>query len=104
MTKIEINGIEWKVFIVDCKHELLVDENGEQSAYGITCFRNSEIYIDGGLAPEVFKQVLVHELVHAIAFSYCTDINMVGEEEVCDFISAHFNELKSFRKAVLKSI
>lgn len=104
MTTIIINGVKWKVFVVDSNHARLVDEKGNQDAYGITLFRNSEIYIDGGLAPEVFKQVIVHELVHAIAFSYCTDINMIGEEEVCDFIAAHFNELKSLRKTVLKSI
>lgn len=104
MTTITINGVKWKVFAVDSNHERLVDEKGNQNAYGITLFRNSEIYIDGGLAPEVFKQVLVHELIHAIAFSYCTDINMIGEEEICDFIAAHFNEIKSLRKAVLKSI
>lgn len=101
---IEINRIKWRVFIVDSTHEELTDEDGEQDAYGITQLRKCEIYIDGGLAAPIYKQILIHELVHAMAFSYRTDLEGASEEVICDFIAAHFDELKSLCKSVLKSI
>lgn len=100
---IEINGIKWRVFIVDSTHKELVGEDGKQDAYGITMFRECEIYIDGGVAPSLFKQIVTHELVHAIAFSYGESIELEGEENICNFIAAHFDELKQHRKSILKA-
>lgn len=103
-TKITINGVEWSVFFVDKGHTELVGDDGEQNAYGITCCRECEIYIDDGLPADHKRQVITHELVHALAFAYREDIELGAEEKVCDFIAAHFDELKRLRKKLLKAI
>lgn len=102
--KITINGVAWSMFFVDKTHAELVDDNGEQAAYGITLPRECEIYIDGELPQDLMRQIITHELLHAFAFSYRESIELETEEKVCDFISAHFDELKACRKAILKSI
>lgn len=68
-TIIMINGIVWTVFFVDKTNENLVDENGEQNAYGITLLREGEIFIDDGLSLGLMRKIVTHELVHAIAFT-----------------------------------
>lgn len=104
MITIIINGIEWNVFFVDKTHRTLINDEGEQNAYGVTHFRTCEIYLDSGLNYNLFKQIVMHELVHALAFSYGESIEIESEEKICDFIAAHFDELKTLRKSVLKSI
>ncbi len=101
---ITINGMEWAVSFVDKNHPKLTNENGEQDAYGITFFRTCEIYIDGGLPKELLRQTLTHELVHAVRFSYGESLDLEDEDKICNFIGAHFDEIKAYRKAILKSI
>ena len=100
MKKIKINGLEWKVFLVDQSHPKLNGEN----AYGITHFRECEIYIDSELPEALLKQITTHELVHAVAFAYGVGLGTATEEEFCNFAAAHFDEIKTLRKAILKSI
>lgn len=104
MIKIAINGVAWHVFFVKKTHAELADDNGEQNAYGITLPRECEIYIDRDLPKDLIHQIVTHELLHAFAFSYRESIELETEEKICDFISAHFNELKKLRKAVLKAL
>lgn len=101
---ITINGMSWTVFFVDNTNENLVDESGEQTAYGIALLREGEIYIDDGLPKGLMRKIVTHELVHALAFTYSVDLDKVDEEQICDFIATHFDELKSLRKAVLKAL
>lgn len=100
MKKIKINGLEWKVYLVDQNHPKLADKN----AYGITYFRECEIYIDSELPAPLLKQIVIHELVHAIAFSYGVVLVGAAEEGFCDFVAAHFDEIKTLRKAILKAL
>ena len=101
--KVTINGMEWAVHFVDNSHWALTDDNGVQDAYGVTRFRTCEIYIDCGMHKELIRQTIMHELVHALRFSYGECIDLENEEKICDFIAAHFDELKTLRKAILKS-
>ncbi len=103
-TIVTINGFDWTVFFVDKTHPELVDDDGEQNAYGIALLREGEIYIDGSLPKGLMRRTITHELVHAIAFTYSVDLDKVDEEEICDFIAIHFAEIKACRKAILKSI
>ena len=103
-TEITINGFNWNVYFVNSTYPDLVGENGEQNAYGITFFREGEIYIDKALPNGLMKKTVLHELTHALAFSYGESIDLENEERICDFIGAHFDELKTLRKAVLKAL
>ena len=100
MITININGLKWNIFFMSPTHPKLSDAD----AYGITHFRECEIYIDDGLPAGHKRQIITHELVHALAFSYCESIDMENEETICGFIAAHLDELKSLQKTVLKSI
>ncbi len=104
MSKITINGIEWAVYFVDKSHSALTDDTGEQDAYGVAHYRTCEIYIDSGLPKELIRQVVTHELVHALRFSYGESLELENEEKICDFIAAHFDEFKRLRKKILKAV
>lgn len=99
-----INGITWSVFFVDKTHEVLTNENGEQDAYGVARYRTNEIYIDNGLSKGIMRQTVTHELVHALRFSYGESLDLESEDKICDFIAAHFDEIKKLRKAILKAL
>lgn len=101
---ITINGVKWVVFFVNETHAELVDENGEQISYGITLMRECEIYIDEGLPKDHMRQIITHELVHALAFAYRESIECESEEKICDFIAAHFDELERLRIEILNVI
>lgn len=101
---VNINGLDWNVFFVDKTHEELVGEDGEQNAYGIALLREGEIYIDDSLPKGLMRKIVTHELIHAVAFTYSVDLDNADEEQICDFVATHFEELKSCRKAILKSI
>ncbi len=101
---ITINGVKWVVSFVSETHTELVDENGEQVSYGITLMRECEIYIDEGLPKDHMRQIVTHELVHAIASSYRENIECESEERICDFIAAHFDELERLRIEILNVI
>lgn len=103
-TCLTIGSLSWKVFFVKKDHSELVDDDGKQIAYGITVFRECEIYIDYELPDELMRIVITHELVHAMAFSYAIDLTTASEEEFCNFIGVHFDELKACRKTILKMI
>ncbi len=103
-TTVTINGMEWSVYFVDKSYPALTDDSGTQDAYGVAHFRTCDIYIDCGLPKELMRQTVMHELVHALRFSYGESIDLESEEKICDFIAAHFDELKSLRKAVLKAL
>jgi len=83
---------------------MYTDDSGTQDAYGVAHFRTCEIYIDSGLPRALMRQTVTHELVHALRFSYGESLDLESEEKICDFIAAHFDELKSLRKAVLKAL
>ena len=102
-TTITINGMEWAVYFVDKSHSALTVDNDIEVALGRTFYRTCDIYIDDGLPKEVLRQTVTHELVHALRFSYGECIDLENEEKICDFIAAHFDELKTLRKAILKS-
>lgn len=103
-TTITINGFAWNVFFVDKTHPELTDEDGDQNAYGIALLRECEIYIDDSLPKGLMQRTVTHELVHAIAFTYSVDLDKADEEQICDFIAIHFEEIKACRKAILKSV
>ena len=46
------------------------------------------------------RQTVIHELVHALLFSYGIDIEGATEENVCDLIGAHLDELVKLKEAI----
>lgn len=91
--KFGANGLIWEVQSVQRDNEKLKVRNGE--CLGVTYYRDLQIYLDCGLPKELFRQTVVHELVHAFAFSFGIHLvaNEKTEEPVCDFLGSHLDEI-----------
>lgn len=100
MKTVKINGLRWKVFFVKNGSPKLTDEDGKRNILGITYFRECEIYIDKELHKRLRKQTVIHELVHALLFSYGINAEGATEEEICDLIGAHLDELVKLKEAI----
>lgn len=62
-------------------------------AFGVCDKRTQTIYIDKTLQPAKVKQVLCHEIVHAVVFSYGIILSYNEEESLAEFISAYGDEI-----------
>ena len=62
-------------------------------AFGACDKRTQTIYIDKTLQPAKVKQVLCHEIVHAVVFSYGIILSYNEEESLAEFISAYGDEI-----------
>ena len=100
MKTVKINGLKWKVFFVKNDSPKLIDETDGTAALGFTYFRECEIYIDKSLSKPLRRQTVIHELVHALLFSYGINAEGATAEEICDLISAHLDELVKLKEAV----
>lgn len=89
----KINGLPWKLFDVDRDNKKLKID--DKPYFGITRFQDLEIYVDKTLVNELYRQTLIHELIHAFTFSYGVHLlaNEETEESICDFMGAHFDEI-----------
>ena len=100
MKTVKINGLKWKIFFVASESPKLTDEDNKKNILGITYFRECEIYIDKSLSKPLRKQTVIHELVHALLFSYGINAEGATEEEICDLIGAHLDELVKLKEAI----
>lgn len=89
---IKINGLTWGVICVPSNDKKLYYDKAD--CYGVTYFQEQEIYLDEELSVELFRQTVIHELVHAFLFSfgYHLECDMV-EEAVCDFAGSHLDKI-----------
>lgn len=100
MKTVKINGLKWKVYFVKSSSPKLADDDNNTSFLGVAYRKDCEIYIDKSLNKPLRKQTVIHELVHALLFSYGIDIEGATEENVCDFIGAHLDELVRLKEAI----
>lgn len=72
---ININGEDWKVFLVSPNHPCLL--RSDTGTYTLGCCDNylKAIYVNEDVNEFYLKKVLCHELVHACMFSYRIEIN-----------------------------
>lgn len=91
--KIKINGLNWTVENVQRGNEKL-QLNGNP-CFGITKYMDLIIYLDAEQAKELYRQTLIHELIHAYTFSFGVHLvaNEKTEEPVCDFMGSHLDEI-----------
>lgn len=85
--KIKINNNEYSIFFVERKHKkLLIDE---EYLSGATYFIDKEIYIRKDLNPHSLRYTLIHEITHALIYSYGFLQVDWNDEIVADFIGNH---------------
>lgn len=91
--KFKVNGLTWEVQSVQRNNEkLTINEN---QCLGITYYKDLRIFLDGSLPQELFRQTVIHELIHAFSFSFGVHLvaNEKTEEPVCDFMGSHLDEI-----------
>lgn len=88
-----VNGLKWQLFNVPDHDESLFV--GGRECLGATYYKKLEVAMNSTLPKELYRQVLIHELIHAFTFSYGVDLvaNEETEESVCDFMGAHLDEI-----------
>ena len=87
-----INGIRWIVRLVTPSHPMLLTPRNTH-ALGACDKATQTIYIDETLKPAQVKQILCHEIVHAIVFSYGYTLSYHEEEDLAEFITKYGEEI-----------
>lgn len=87
-----VNGVEWSVRLVAPLHPMLLTP-WQTHALGVCDKVTQTIYIDKTLQPAQFKQVLCHEIVHAVMFSYGILLSYDEEEMVAEIITEFGDEI-----------
>lgn len=98
-----INGENWKIFIVSSNHPAIQRPNGA-STLGCCDDNRKSIYIVEGLTDFYFKKVLCHELVHACMCSYNIDLNEYQEEVLADLIATYGQEIMLITNTMFKRL
>lgn len=101
--KFKANGLIWEVHTVQREDEKLKLKGDE--CLGITYFRDLQIFIDCSLSKELFRQTVIHELIHAFSFSFGVHLvaNEKTEESVCDFMGSHLDKIYETANKIMAS-
>lgn len=98
-----IGSLKWVVSYVPSDNEGLKCDSGEQ-AFGMTYYKTCHIYIDNTLQSALIRSTVIHELVHAVAFSYGIHLiaNEETEESVADFFGTFGDEIIHLADQIMK--
>ena len=92
--EIVINGIKFPIVFVND----IPSESEDELTLGICEYTDPVIKIRKGLDDVVKNRVIIHEITHAMIFAYALDI--YSEEHLCNFMEAHFFELRNLIQKV----
>ena len=81
-----INRELWRVVFVDPRHPALLKPNGDFAIGAYDDYSNT-IYLSNNLSGDVLKQVLCHEITHAIMFSYRIKMPLQQEELFAELVA-----------------
>lgn len=97
----KINGLKWNAFFVDKNDSKLLYDGSNN--LGVTYYDDLKIYLKNDMSKPLFRQTVIHELVHAFLFSYGIHLENsdVTEEAVCDFCGAHLDKILKLTKRVV---
>ncbi len=100
--KFKVNGLKWTLLNLKPEDERLKIRNN--SCFGVTSYHDLMVYMDITQAKELYRQTVIHELIHVFTFSFGVHLiaNNDTEEPVCDFIGAHFDEIRAIADKVMK--
>lgn len=98
---IDIMNHKWEVVLKD---EINMNSFGDDTL-GITQFPIRRISILNTLVGEQLKQVVTHEVVHAMLDEFgCSSIVNYGVEFVCDFIANNLNTINNLSEKIINFI
>lgn len=103
--QIVINGLKWKVFNADPESKNLRNSR-DVKCFGITSYPRLMIFLRNDQAPELYRQTLIHELVHAYAFSFGVHLyaDENTEESVCDFFGAYADKIITHTNQIMEKL
>ena len=87
-----INGELWRVVFVDSRHPALLKPNGEFAIGACDDYSNT-IFLSNNLSGTKLKQVLCHEITHAIMFSFNIEMPLPQEELFAELTAAFGEEV-----------
>lgn len=98
-----INGVRWRVRLVSPAHPMLLTPH-QTHALGVCDKVTQTIYIDETLSPQLLKEVLCHELVHAFMYSYDIDLSYNEEEIVATLMGEYGDDILEMTDAIYDGI
>lgn len=98
-----INGFEWTVRLVAPSHPMLLTP-WHTHAFGACDKRTTTIYIDKTLPKDFIKDVLCHELTHAVMFSYNITLPYEVEEIVAELFTEYGEQILSLTHFIYNGI
>ena len=100
---ININGEDWKIYIVSSNHPSLQRSDG---SFTLGCCDDylKSIFIIENLTDYYFKKVLCHELVHACMYSYNVELNDYQEEVLADLVATYGQEIIFITNTIFKRL
>ena len=87
-----INGEQWRVVFVDARHPALLKPNGD-FAIGACDDFSKTIYLSNLLSGDYLKQVLCHEITHAMMFSFNIKMPLQQEELFAELVATFGEEI-----------
>jgi len=98
-----INGVRWRVRLVSPAHPMLLTPH-KTHALGVCDKVTQTICIDETLSPQLLKEVLCHELVHAFMYSYDIDLSYNEEEIVATLMGEYGDDILEMTDAIYDGI
>lgn len=98
-----INGVRWRVRLVSPAHPLLLTP-WLTHALGVCDKVTQTICVDKTLSPQLLKEVLCHEIVHAFMYSYMIDLSYSEEELVAELMSKYGEDILEQTDAIYNGI
>ena len=89
---ININGENWRVYLVSPNHPQLQRNDGSWTI-GVCDDYLKSIYINEDLDSFMIKKVLSHESTHAAMFSYNIELTFEQEELLADLVATYGQEI-----------
>ena len=99
----KINNYEYKIRIVKWNDRNLMMEDGKYH-FGVTNFKDKEIYIANNLKAEAFMNTMIHELIHAYIDSYGLLQIKWDDEIVADFVSTYLENIGNTLEEISKKL
>lgn len=102
MIEIEINGIIWRVQFVKPSDTRLLMPTGY--TIGVTDLDVHKIYISNNLTDEMLERCVLHELCHAIIYSYGLPIDVQDEECVCQVMEVFSDDVEDLADQIYEQL
>lgn len=97
----EILGEIWNVEFVPPNAKILLMPNTRTYTIGCCDRRTNTIYLTDTLYGEKLREVLQHELCHALHYASGGTMNLMNEECMCDFIGKYADEITEITEKIL---